>query len=177
MKGAAETATPAPLGRLSLLDHAACFLSSGLYLSHVPVKLFGGRGRRRSTGAGLVGTLWGWLLIPLVPTALGGFAVFYALALAVSIAVSDRAERAYGVKDDPRIVIDETVGYWAAAAFLPRTNLVLGACFVMFRIFDVSKLPPFKAFENLRGGLGVVLDDVAAGVAANLVVRLALRWI
>lgn len=158
-------------------DRLCLALASGLYLSYLPVRLLpsGAGGRRQWTGAGFVGTLWGLALLPLVPKAPAAFSVFYLLALAAAVAVSSRAEDLYGVKDDSRIVIDETVGYWAAVALLPRGGLLLAAGFVLFRILDAAKTPPFKWFERLPGGWGVVFDDVAAGAAANLALRLALR--
>ena len=152
------------------LDFLSLALASGLFLSHFPVRLFPqGTAGRKWTGAGLVGTLWGLALLPLVPEGTRGFWIFYGAALALAVAVSTRAERVYGNKDDQRIVIDETVGYWAAVAFLPRRFGVLAAGFALFRIFDAAKVPPFRWFERLPRGWGVVFDDVAAGAAANAI--------
>ena len=92
----------------------------------------------------------------------------------VSVAVSDRAEALLGQKDDQRIVIDEWAGYLTSVAFLPRTPYALIAAFVLFRIFDVWKPLGIRSLGRLTGGWGVVLDDLAAGLLANAVLRLLL---
>jgi phosphatidylglycerophosphatase A len=151
-------------------------LASGLFLSYVPAKLFSRVSPRSNwTGAGFVGTLWGFALMPAVPASPARFGIFYAVACAAAVAISHAAEKAFNRHDDPRIVIDETVGYWAAAAFLPRTLPWLAAAFVLFRVFDAFKPPPVPVFEKLPGGLGVVMDDVCAGVMSNLILQACLR--
>lgn len=91
---------------------------------------------------------------------------------------SDGAERAFGRKDDGRIVIDEVVGQLAALAPLlaagegARTSaLGLVTAFVAFRVFDVWKPGPVRwAERTFRGGVGVMMDDVVAGGMAAVVV-------
>jgi phosphatidylglycerophosphatase A len=151
-------------------------LASGLFLSYLPGKLLSRVSpRAKWTGAGFVGTVWGWVLLPLVPRGAAGFMAFYVVAAAAAVAISTEAEKAFQQHDDPRIVIDETVGFWAAAAFLPRTAPWLAAAFVLFRVFDSFKPPPIPVFERLPGGLGVVMDDVCAGVMANLLLQACSR--
>ena len=81
------------------------------------------------------------------------------------------------VKDDPRIILDEILGYLFSVSFLTVGSLqgnwtVLLAGFVLFRVFDVLKVP-WPGAQKIRGGMGVVLDDVLAGITANLVIRFA----
>ena len=57
-------------------------------------------------------------------------------------------------------------------AFLPRGAAWLAAGFVLFRVFDAVKLAPYRWLERLPGGWGVVMDDVGAGVVANLILQL-----
>jgi phosphatidylglycerophosphatase A len=71
-------------------------------------------------------------------------------------------------------VIDEVAGMALSVLLLPRTAGVLLAAFVLFRVFDVVKPYPANALQRLRGGAGVMLDDLVAGVYA-LVVLLAAR--
>ncbi|OGR57246.1 MAG: hypothetical protein A2X36_15645 [Elusimicrobia bacterium GWA2_69_24] len=129
---------------------------------------------RRWAGTGFVGTLLGWGGLYALPE---GAALAPVLIAAIGLAcwVSARAEAYFGVHDDTRIVIDETVGFWAAAAWLPRTFPVLLGAFVLFRILDAWK-GPLRRLERLPGGMGVVFDDVAAGLAANAALRCGL-WI
>ena len=68
-------------------------------------------------------------------------------------------------------MLDEIVGFWVAAAWLPKTWIAAGLAFVLFRFFDSVKLPPYRWLERLPGGSGVVMDDVGAGIVANLLTR------
>ncbi len=143
-------------------------------MSYIPVKLLG---LRKWSGAGLVGTLEGLVLLPLVPQARIHQAAFLAAACVAAAKICAAAERHSGVHDDPRIVLDEIVGYWVAVAFLPRTWAVLALGFVLFRVLDAVKLPPYRWLDRLPGGWGIVADDVGAAVIANMAVRWALpRW-
>jgi phosphatidylglycerophosphatase A len=80
-----------------------------------------------------------------------------------------------GTHDNPRIVLDEVVGVWIAAAGLPREAKAALLAFVLFRLFDSVKLPPYRWLERLPGGIGVVADDLGAGLVASLAARLILR--
>jgi phosphatidylglycerophosphatase A len=90
--------------------------------------------------------------------------------------VSDKAQTHWGKKDDQRIVIDEIVGFFTTMMWLPRTALFMTLGFVLFRLFDITKPPPIRRLENVGGGYGVVLDDVMAGVYANMALQI-IRWI
>ncbi len=119
-----------------------------------------------------------WFLMPKDPTAGGSLAVFTlsvsVLAfIALSIWVSTRAEVAFG-KDASKIVVDEFAGYLVAVLFLPKTLIVYIAAFLLFRIFDVLKPFPAARAETLPGGVGVVLDDLVAGIYANALIRVML---
>ncbi len=86
--------------------------------------------------------------------------------------VSDEAERLFGRKDAPCIVIDEIAGFQWTLFLVAPTILHVALGFVLFRLFDIVKPFPARLFENrLPGGCGVVADDLAAGVYANLVLQ------
>ncbi|SRR5258708_184291 len=144
-------------------------LASGGFVSYIPVWLMQ---RSRMTGAGLVGSFWGVVLLSYLPLEPGRQFIVWVAVFVMSVVVSDAAEGILGVKDDQRIVIDEFVGYWTAILFLPRSVPSVFAAFVLFRIFDAWKPAGIRALGKLPGGWGVVLDDVAAGVAANLCLHL-----
>lgn len=76
-----------------------------------------------------------------------------------------------GLKDPGQIVIDEIAGYLVTVAFLPAGWTTLLAAFVFFRLFDILKPPPCRWAEALPGGLGIVADDLLAGVWANLTIQ------
>ena len=91
----------------------------------------------------------------------------------LSVWVSENAERLFGKKDDQRIVIDEIIGFLITMLWVPKTIRFIIIGFFLFRFFDILKPFPIRRLEKrLKGGFGVVLDDVAAGVYANIVLRL-----
>lgn len=101
--------------------------------------------------------------------------VLFSLGCLAAIGLADRSERISGISDPGFVVIDEVVGMWAALLFLWRADIVvLIAGFLLFRAFDILKFYPLNIFETFRGGVGIVLDDIAAGMLANIVMRLIL---
>lgn len=156
-------------------------LASGFFLSYIPVFICRSRvippgWKTRWTGAGLVGSLWAVAALRFLPRdAWRGLFVILG-ALFVAVVVSDYAEEAYAQRDDSRIVIDEFVGAWITLAFQPRTVGIVMTGFVLFRLFDVFKLPWVRRAGELPGGWGVVLDDVMAGILANVSLRVV-KWI
>jgi phosphatidylglycerophosphatase A len=96
-------------------------------------------------------------------------------AIYVGIWASDRAEVFFQSRDCKYIVIDEIVGFLVAMFLIPPTlrNILLG--FVLFRAFDIIKPFPIRRVEErVRGGYGVVLDDIIAGIYTNLVIHFLL---
>ena len=82
--------------------------------------------------------------------------------------------RASGIEDPGFVVVDEVLGQWIALAGLARWGAIgVSAAFLLFRLFDIWKPPPVRQLEALPGGLGIILDDVMAGVYAALVLFLA----
>ena len=76
--------------------------------------------------------------------------------------------------DSSEIVIDEVAGYLLAVTWLPNTWQTYVYAFVLFRVFDIIKPPPIRQIDKkIGGGFGVMADDMAAGIAANLV----LQWL
>ncbi len=78
--------------------------------------------------------------------------------------------------DPSQVVIDEVVGMAVSVAFLPWTFSSIATGFVLFRIFDITKPFPARRSERLPGGWGIVMDDVVAGVYANLVLRVFMSY-
>jgi phosphatidylglycerophosphatase A len=90
----------------------------------------------------------------------------------VAIWASDRAEVIFQSRDCRHIVIDEVVGFLVTMFIVPPTwrNILLG--FFIFRALDIIKPFPIRALEErVRGGYGVVLDDIIAGIYANLIIH------
>ena len=92
--------------------------------------------------------------------------------------VSGRAEAIFNEKDSGKIVIDEVVGYLVTmtGVTLSFPAIILG--FFLFRFFDIVKVPPANIIDRrMKNGFGVVMDDVAAGIYACLLLHLTLRFI
>ena len=76
--------------------------------------------------------------------------------------------------DSQQIVIDEVVGVWIAMLFIPITWFNFLLAFILFRIFDIAKPFFIKKLDQLKSSWSIMLDDVVAGVYANLVLQLYL---
>jgi phosphatidylglycerophosphatase A len=87
--------------------------------------------------------------------------------------------RERGVADPSECVIDEVAGQFLACAFAPRTLIGYALAFLLFRALDIWKPWPIGAAERLHGGLGIVADDVLAGVLSGLVLvgLVMLHWL
>jgi len=135
------------------------------------ISTLGGLGRLRGapgTVASLVAVIAAWglaafggrglvLFAGLVASAVGGWA-------------SEHYERERGVNDPPDCVIDEVAGQFVACAFAPRTLAAYAVTFLLFRVLDILKPWPIRLVERLPGGLGIVADDVLAGVLSGLAI-------
>ena len=74
---------------------------------------------------------------------------------------------------DPEIVVaDEFVGQWISLLFLPRLLWVFVAAFFIFRILDIIKPYPAANLEEIKGGKGIMLDDIIAGIYTNIALQL-----
>jgi phosphatidylglycerophosphatase A len=145
-------------------ERLIAFLASGLGLGYIPL------------APGTFGTLLG---IPICLLLFWGGWVVYAsatvLLTAGSIWLAGRADRVFGTHDSRRVVVDEICGFLVAMAFVVPGVLTIGIGFILFRFFDITK--PFPAGyidRNLAGGWGVMLDDIAAGVYANVALRIVI---
>ena len=87
--------------------------------------------------------------------------------------IGGKFEKVYG-KDPAECTIDEMVGMWISLLFLPKTLTVALLAFIVWRISDIIKLPPARQLENLPGGLGIMMDDVAAGLYSLIAVNIIL---
>ena len=102
-----------------------------------------------------------------------------ALALiAIGIWAAGACERRTGTRDSPAIVVDEVAGQWVALLLIPPEPAAYGIGFVLFRLFDVAKPWPISLIDrHVKGGLGVMLDDVVAGMFAAVVLWNVWVWL
>lgn len=91
---------------------------------------------------------------------------------------TNRLEPYWG-EDPSRVVVDEMVGVWIPLLAVPDNGQWYGyviAAFCLFRVFDIAKPLGIRRMESLKGGLGVMMDDVLAGVY-SLILLVAARWV
>lgn len=110
-----------------------------------------------------------WLKVGFVPSVIG-----IVLLTLVGISICDRASHDMGVHDSGHIVWDEWAGQWIALLplvyFGNSSLLLIGLSFVLFRFFDIIKPPPIGWLDKkVDGGLGIMIDDVVAGLMAGAV--------
>ncbi len=98
------------------------------------------------------------------------------LAVVIGIPAATFASRASGSKDPQWVVIDEVAGQFITLIAVPISwkSLLLG--FILFRGFDIVKPPPLRRLEQLREGMGIVVDDVGAGLYALVVMQVVLHF-
>lgn len=102
-------------------------------------------------------------------------AVAVVAVVVLAVWSAGRAEEVFGGHDHSHIVIDEVAGLVMAGLFVPATVAGLALAFVLFRLFDIWKPWPARVFDrDVAGGLGVVGDDLVAGVYAGLLGRVVL---
>lgn len=128
--------------------------------------------------AGTWGSLAAMGLVGLLPARgfLPALVLTFLVLLALGVPAASWAERHYGRKDPSACVVDEVLGYLVAVAWTqPPTWRAACAAFFLFRAADILKVPPARRLEALPGGVGIVLDDLVAGLY-TLVVMAGLRW-
>ena len=124
--------------------------------------------------AGSLAALPCWLLVADQPPWLQ--LLFIGAGFALGIYCCERTSRALGVHDHGAIVWDEFVGQWLCLLFVPTSVIGFALAFVLFRLFDITKPWPVGwVGRRFKGGLGVMLDDVAAAGYA-IIVLLLLRY-
>ena len=147
--------------------------------------------RRRWDVPWLIATWFGCGLSPVAPGTAGSLA---ALAIAIALHLSygsgsltlllltvillvpgiwsaDVVAKREGITDPGLVVVDEVIGQWITLAAAPSFNWKTWLlAFALFRIFDIWKPPPARQLERLAGGLGIVADDVMAGLYGALAI-------
>lgn len=136
------------------------FLGSGFYTGYFPVA----SGTVASAAA---------IFIYAIP----GFENLYVIIPAIIILfiygvfVGNKFEKVYG-KDPAECTIDELVGTWISLIALPKTILISAAAFFLWRILDIVKPPPARNLEKLKGGFGIMIDDVVSAIFTLLIMHL-----
>jgi phosphatidylglycerophosphatase A len=93
------------------------------------------------------------------------------VVIVAAIWASDRTQKLLGRTDPSEVVIDEVAGFLVTMLLLPVSLVSVGLGFIFFRFFDIVKPWPVRQSERLKGGFGIVVDDLLAGVYAHLCLR------
>ncbi|OGQ51842.1 MAG: hypothetical protein A3J24_03715 [Deltaproteobacteria bacterium RIFCSPLOWO2_02_FULL_53_8] len=150
-------------------DKLITFIATGAYIGFSP------------RAPGTLGTLWGVAVVWL----LSGHGIFWNAAAIIAVTLvavytAHEAARIIGAKDPGCIVIDEVCGYMVASFMVPWGLQAAILAFILFRFFDILKPWPVSVIDReVGGGFGIVLDDVAAGVYANIgtqIILMAAVW-
>ena len=145
------------------LSHAATLIATGLGIGLIPVA--------PGTWASLAALPLGWLLDAMLGTA--GVLIAAAIAFAAGCWASARVAEASGVFDPGFVVIDEIAAQLLVLAAVPRDWRLYLAALLLFRLFDIWKPFPVNWLDRtVKGGFGIMLDDVAAALYALMLIAI-----
>ncbi|GAB4268034.1 MAG: phosphatidylglycerophosphatase A [Candidatus Rifleibacteriota bacterium] len=156
-------------------------------------KRIGASWTNSSTGSALIkilGTCFGLGYLPKAPDTFGSLAgialylltknfslmfqaFFIFIFCLLAIGISERLEKTLRTKDPQEVVIDEAAGMWITLIFIADiglSHILVG--FLVFRFLDIFKPFPINLFQTFRGGTGILADDLASGMIANVILRL-----
>ncbi len=138
------------------------FIAQGAYAGRFPV------------APGTAGTLVGVLIQYAIRNASPLLYVSITLLLCImGTWAAGRAEILLGRKDSPSIVIDEIAGFLISMFMVPAGWGYVAAGFALFRLFDIIKPWPLHNLQAAHGGLGIMIDDIGAGIYTNIALQLA----
>ena len=150
------------IGMRNRRQAAVMFLATACYVGRIPVA--------PGTFGSLLAILPCYLMSDLPFTVTFGIILVF---IGLAVWVAKAAEEILRVQDPGCIVIDEVAGMMVTLAGLPFDVLTVVSGFIVFRILDIIKPFPIRTAErHFSGGAGVVLDDVIAGVMANVLLRI-----
>jgi len=124
---------------------------------------------------GTFGSLAGIILIYLIELYALNYVLLTIAVIAIGFLVCGRAEKAMA-KNDPRfVVIDEVSGMLLSLVFIPYDIKLVVLAFILFRVLDTLKPYPAGRLERLKGSVGIMSDDLIAGLYTNLILQVVLR--
>lgn len=91
------------------------------------------------------------------------------------VKIATNFEKEYG-KDPKQCVIDEFVGMWISLFFVPKTIVLVLSTFVIWRVFDILKPYPANKLEKIKGGWGIMLDDVMSGIYTFIIIHIIIYF-
>ena len=125
---------------------------------------------------GTFASIVGALLFYLVKESIFAHTLLILVLLILGFWVSGKAERIWNRKDASCIVIDEVSGMLLAFMFIPYDIRIVLIAFILFRILDALKPYPADKFQGFSGSIGIMGDDIVAGLYTNIILQLVLRY-
>lgn len=125
--------------------------------------------------AGSIAGLIIWWAISLVPNYSSQIliqTVFLIVFIPIGVIASSAYEKHFGKIDPKEVVVDEVVGIMITLFALPFTWINIIAGFILFRFFDIVKPFPIGKLQNIKGGWGIMADDIAAGIVSAAILRI-----
>ena len=150
---------------MKLRDDVVMFLATGFYIGNIPF------------APGTVGSLIGLLpCFALAGISMAAAMLCILLFIFLAAGIADAAEKILKQNDPGCIVIDEIAGMMVTLFGLPFNPITVVSGFIIFRILDILKPFPIRNLDKrIPRGLGVVADDVAAGIIANILLRIIIQ--
>ncbi len=124
---------------------------------------------------GTFGSIAGILLVFLMKGDNSLYLISTAAVVALGFLISGRAEGLFNKKDARPIVIDEVSGVFLSLLFISYDIKLIIAAFILFRILDALKPYPAHRLEKFRGSIGIMGDDIVAGIYTNIILQIVLR--
>ncbi len=125
---------------------------------------------------GTMGSLFGLLIYMFLKDGtLALYVTTVVVLFVLGVFVSDVMEQIYGIKDPSFVIIDEVVGMMICFIAVPYTPLLAILGFLLFRIIDISKIPPLNILERIGGGFGIMIDDAVGGLMVNIILQVLSR--
>lgn len=125
---------------------------------------------------GTMGSLLGLLLMYLLfPLPFWITVLIIIFLFFIGVYTGTALEKDHGT-DPSKVVIDEIVGMMTSLILVPRIWWIYATAFVLFRIFDIVKPPPINASQKLKGGWGIMADDVLAGLYSLILIHLIVKF-
>lgn len=121
-------------------------------------------------GGGTVAAIAAALLLYGLQLNIGLQILLVVLVMALGVWAGNKVEADWG-KDSSKVVIDEVIGMFISMLFVPVTVPYLVAGLILFRFFDIAKPLGVRSMEKFSGGWGVMMDDVLAGIYANVILQ------
>lgn len=142
--------------RISIISK---LIATGFFFGYVPIA--------PGTAGSLIAVFIYWFFINSNLQLFLTLLVFFILGIPTSAKFEKRDGH-----DPSIVVVDEMVGMWVSLLFVEKKILNVLISFLLFRTMDIIKPPPAKKFDNMSGGLGIMMDDIVAGIYANILTQI-----